>query len=874
MVRAGVLGLSLITMIGSVLAGADHGLANALCPPRQATMASGGSTYVVLAFTAVGTCNYTIPPGVTAVDYLVVGGGGGGKHGWDNQNGGGGGAVLTSIGGSPLAVTPGQVVTVSVGAGGSAVPSTWNWTTGGQASQFVSSSYRAAGGESGSNGRGGSSGSSRIGGSPNDSGTCGGYGRFQFCGGGGGGAAANGGIAGASAGSGGAGQSVSIIDSATATLLSVGHVAGASVYFGGGGGGGSGAQASSAVATLGGAGSGGLGGGGAGAKQGATAGVAGRANSGGGGGSGGGNPNTSGPSAGGAGGSGVVLVRYAVGAVSEFTVTSASGSEALSGAHVAGTPIALRVSALDSDGRVNPAFTGTVSLTSPAWSGVVPAIITDGGVVDGVSVTPTLVSENAVVAASAGAVTTAMASGAFDVTAGDIAGFEVTRGGSTDSLSGVAYSAGEPVHLRVRAVDAYGNTVDSFAGAVHLSSEAWSGVVPTDITTGGEVNEVVVTPTALGSGLAISVASNSVTTSNASGLFTVVAGPAASFTVTRAGSDDPLSIETYAVGTPFKVRVAARDLLGNVASTFSGDVTLTSTAWSGPTAARVLSGGVVDEVTLRPTQSGRAEILARASGVPNAVASSGFVVTGGLASPPGGVSGGGSSSGEGRRPETAAGDAPVTNPSGPSGSSASDAVGPPASILVRPATVSASDMRALAPATLAQIPPLTLQLVPPRAIAALDQLQVAALSPAQVAALTPRQLRRLGAAGARGLTSVALSALDAGQVTSLTAVAIGSLTPRHAAALLPQQVRQLRVAQLVALTPVSIAALRPATLAAVPARVVARLTDRQIGVLTRAQIRELSVEQLRTILGRPDRTISAGSASAIRTELIRRESRA
>jgi hypothetical protein len=73
------------------------------------------------------TCTWTAPEGVFAVDYLVVGGGGGGASG-----GGGGGGVVTSwstaLGtntGSertalrnPLAVTPGEVVNITVGGGG------------------------------------------------------------------------------------------------------------------------------------------------------------------------------------------------------------------------------------------------------------------------------------------------------------------------------------------------------------------------------------------------------------------------------------------------------------------------------------------------------------------------------------------------------------------------------------------------------------------------------------------------------------------------------------------------------------------------------------------------------------------------------------
>ncbi len=74
-----------------------------------------------------GVCTWTVPDGVNAVDYLVVGGGGGGSSG-----GGGGGGVVTSwatafgtntssqrtAARNPLAVTPGESINVHVGGGG------------------------------------------------------------------------------------------------------------------------------------------------------------------------------------------------------------------------------------------------------------------------------------------------------------------------------------------------------------------------------------------------------------------------------------------------------------------------------------------------------------------------------------------------------------------------------------------------------------------------------------------------------------------------------------------------------------------------------------------------------------------------------------
>lgn len=72
---------------------------------------SSGQT--VVTFTSSGT--WTVPAGVTSVNVLVVAAGGGGTSG----GGGGGGVIHTyDVGGSSYALTPGAVITVTVGAGG------------------------------------------------------------------------------------------------------------------------------------------------------------------------------------------------------------------------------------------------------------------------------------------------------------------------------------------------------------------------------------------------------------------------------------------------------------------------------------------------------------------------------------------------------------------------------------------------------------------------------------------------------------------------------------------------------------------------------------------------------------------------------------
>ncbi|MFZ9392784.1 MAG: InlB B-repeat-containing protein, partial [Ilumatobacteraceae bacterium] len=73
----------------------------------------------VYEFRTTSTCDWTVPTGVTALNYLVVGGGGGGgvyQSATGGAGGGGGGGGL--LGGTGMAVTAGNVLTMRVGAGG------------------------------------------------------------------------------------------------------------------------------------------------------------------------------------------------------------------------------------------------------------------------------------------------------------------------------------------------------------------------------------------------------------------------------------------------------------------------------------------------------------------------------------------------------------------------------------------------------------------------------------------------------------------------------------------------------------------------------------------------------------------------------------
>jgi len=230
-----------------------------------------------------------------SVEYLVVaGGGGGGGYG---GGGGGAGGFRTA---SNFAITPGSVITVTVGAGGTGQPAGTDgaYTNG---SDSVFSSITSTGGGKGGNGTGaglvGQPGGSGGGGAPSATtagagttgqGNAGGPGVTSGTDGGGGGG-----------GRGGVGKNASIGGGGGAGLSS--SISGSAVFYAGGGGGGRG--------TAGAGGTGGTGGGGNGGND--SIGGSGTVNTGGGGG-GAGTPNTTvlNHKGGGAGGSGVVIIRY------------------------------------------------------------------------------------------------------------------------------------------------------------------------------------------------------------------------------------------------------------------------------------------------------------------------------------------------------------------------------------------------------------------------------------------------------------------------------------------------------------------------------------------------------------------------------------
>jgi hypothetical protein len=272
----------------------------------------GASTSV---FSTPGSSSWTVPAGVKSVNVLVVGGGGGGGGSSDRTAGGGGAGGFRCVESVP--VTPGQVIPISVGAGGGGGSGGSAGGLGGTSSfgtLVIASGGGGGGGNVGAAGSGGSGGGkfhgsasvagNGIAGQGNGGGTVSydsGQAQGTFVASGGGGASTRG-SDGTMFGGGNGGIG--------AQCLAVGST---SWYSGGGGGAAQSVQNQNLPGGIGGIGGGGNGGVGTGAGPGTAA----TPNTGGGGGGG---------STGGSGGSGIVIISFASSGVTIGPYDSFAGS--------------------------------------------------------------------------------------------------------------------------------------------------------------------------------------------------------------------------------------------------------------------------------------------------------------------------------------------------------------------------------------------------------------------------------------------------------------------------------------------------------------------------------------------------------------------
>ncbi len=119
----------------------------------EGTYVGGAATHGSQVYATPGTFTFTVPAGVTSINAIIIGAGGGGGSGegrYDNDGagagGGSGGAYIDTF-----AVTPGQVLSVVVGAGGIASTTTsyGPGTSGGDGGNSSVDGYVAYGGKGG-----------------------------------------------------------------------------------------------------------------------------------------------------------------------------------------------------------------------------------------------------------------------------------------------------------------------------------------------------------------------------------------------------------------------------------------------------------------------------------------------------------------------------------------------------------------------------------------------------------------------------------------------------------------------------------------------------------------------------------------------------
>lgn len=572
--------------------------ANTACTPL--TYRSGD--YTVVEFQGAGSCQWTAPAGVTRAEALAVGGGGGGGA-WFGGGGGGGGVTSSTL----PSVTPGTAYTVVVGAGGSGarlgpggsfnpsaplVPG----SNGGSSTLSLGGTglVTALGGGVGASGReqaagtGASSVATGGGGSSTYSGS--GPGTGSMSSGGAGGPEAQPHATGGGGGAGGDGGSGSGSASGAGGVGLASSITGVSIRYGGGGGGGAhgtwSAPLTTTAPTPSDPGVGGTGGGGAGGQ--ATSGaldavVQGQAGTDGLGGGGGGSGNywwdnaNGRSSVGGDGGDGVVIIRYES---APDAPTSVTGSASDSGqvtvswtppTYVGAGPISGYTVTQASGGSYTAVTAGTCQSSAPtstATSCTVTGLTPGTAYTFKVTTTTTSGSIN---------YTSPESAASSAVTAyGAVSQFAVTMSGGTTALSAVTKTAGAPFSVRVTAQDSGGRTNTAYTGTVTLSSTSFSGTVPATIASGGYVDSIALTPTIAGSARTVSATDGTVTTSDASGSFTVDPSSAAALSLTRS------SVGT-AAGASFTTQpqVSIEDASGNVITTDSTTVVTASISTGG-----------------------------------------------------------------------------------------------------------------------------------------------------------------------------------------------------------------------------------------------------------------------------------------------------
>ena len=312
---------------------------------------------------------------------------------------------------------------------------------------------------------------------------------------------------------------------------------------------------------------------------------------------------------------GVVTLNVTSAPLNNFLVEAVGGGAI--GAQTAGVPFNVKITARDASNNTKVDFTSNVTLTSTSTltAGGTTANFVNG-VLASTSVTLTTSGASHTLTATNGAVNTASA--AFVINPGPLNNFlvEASGGGAIGTQT-----AGTPFTLRITARDVFNNTQTSFVGTAAITSTSALTVGGTTAAfTAGVLASHSVTLTTTGINQTVTATSGSTGTSNT---FTINPGALNNFIVEGSGG---VPIPTQLAGTPFNLRLTARDAFNNVKTDFTGAgntavLTSTGTLTGAPLTSGTFTAGVKDPQAVTITNGGTFTITAK-NGVPTGVSNS------------------------------------------------------------------------------------------------------------------------------------------------------------------------------------------------------------------------------------------------------------
>lgn len=314
---------------------------------------------------------------------------------------------------------------------------------------------------------------------------------------------------------------------------------------------------------------------------------------------------------------------------SAFAITPAAGSAAnstISASSASITANGLSTSSITVrlvDAYGNNLTAGGATITIAATRGTVGSVFDNHDGTYTASLTSSTSAGAATVSATVGGATLA-ATTTVTFAAGTAHDMSVVSGSGQSATVGTAVANA----VTVKVVDVNNNPVPN--EPVTFAVTAGSGSLTTTSATTNASG--VATLPADSWTLGTTVGANAVQASVTGGIMasiTATGTPASvsKFEVTASGGTTALSSQAFTAGVASDVRVTAQDQYGNTNTTWTGTVSLTSTAASGTVSAVIASGGYVDSVPFTPTIAGGGKtISASATGVSASVASSTFTV--------------------------------------------------------------------------------------------------------------------------------------------------------------------------------------------------------------------------------------------------------